>query len=98
MHACTKTGKEVYSFFQCLPAGYAQMNLLMVCQFAVIMVRRLILVITSANRLWPHRHGGKGRLGERGTFSLFAFGTVLQNTLNALQDISGVGSYEYEYY
>ena len=49
-------------------------------------------------RLWPHRHGGKCRLGERGIFSLFAFGTVLQNTFNALQDTSGVGSYEYEYY
>ena len=49
-------------------------------------------------RIWPHRHGGKGRLGERGKFSSFAFGTVLQNTFNAFRDISGVGSDEYEYY
>ena len=42
-------------------------------------------------RIWPHRHGGKGRLGERGKFRLFAFGTVLLNTLNAFRDSSGVG-------
>ena len=29
---------------------------------------------------------------------LHLFGTVLQITFNALQDINGVGSYEYEYY
>ena len=49
-------------------------------------------------RVWPHRHGGKGRLGERGKFSSFAFGTVLQNTFNAFRDITGVGSDKYEYY
>ena len=35
------------------------------------------------NRIWPHKHGGRGRLGERGKYSLFAFGMVLQNTFNA---------------
>lgn len=50
------------------------------------------------NRIWPHQHGGKGRLGERGKFSSFAFGVVLQNTFNAYRDINSIGSAEYEYY
>ena len=47
------------------------------------------------NRIWPHRHGGRGKLGERGKFSSFAFGVVLQNTFNAFRDIRGVDSDDY---
>ena len=50
------------------------------------------------NRIWPHRHGGRGKLGERGKFSSFAFGVVLQNTFNAFRDIHGVESDDYTYY
>ena len=31
------------------------------------------------SRMWPHKHGGRGHLGERGKHSSFAFACVLQN-------------------
>ena len=50
------------------------------------------------NRIWPHRHGGRGCLGESGKFSSFAFGCVLQNTFNAYCDINAVGRDSIDYY
>ena len=42
------------------------------------------------NRTWPHRHGGRKRLGDMGKFSSFASGCVLQNTFNAYCDMNSV--------
>ena len=50
------------------------------------------------NRMWPHRHGGKGHLGERGKHSSFAFACVLLNTFNAYRDIMKVDKSDFEYY
>ena len=50
------------------------------------------------NRTWPHKHGGRGKLGERGRFSSFAFGIVLQNTFNAFRDIGRIDCDDCAYY
>ena len=36
-------------------------------------------------------------MGERGKFSSFAFGVVLQNTFNDFRDINSVSGDDYEY-
>ena len=50
------------------------------------------------NRIWLHKHGGRGRLGERGKFSSFAFDMVLQNNINVFCDMKSLYSDDYEYY
>ena len=49
-------------------------------------------------RIWPHRHGGGGHLGERGKFSSFAFGCVLQNTFHAYCNIRSIDTNSIDYY
>ena len=50
------------------------------------------------SRMWPHKHGGRGHLGERGKHSSFAFACVLQNTFNAYRSIMKMTKSDFEYY
>ena len=50
------------------------------------------------NRIWPHRHGGRKRLGDIGKFRSFAFGCVLQNTFKSYCDMNSVDRKEFDYY
>ena len=39
------------------------------------------------SRMWPHKHGGRGHIGERGKHSSLALACVLQNTFNGYRSI-----------
>ena len=49
-------------------------------------------------RIWPHRHGSGGHLGERGKCSSFAFGCGSQNTLHAYCSICSIDTNSIDYY
>ena len=47
---------------------------------------------------YPYQYGGSKRLGDMETFSLFAFGCVMQNTINAYCDMNSIDGKEYDNY
>ena len=50
------------------------------------------------HRVWPHRDGGNGRLGEAGKHNSFMFGCIIENTVNAYRHIMNVDSEDFEYF
>ena len=50
------------------------------------------------HRIWPHRDGGKGTIGDRGKQGSFAFGCISLNTFNAFRDMNHIADAEYDYY
>ena len=99
MHSFTKQG-EVYSTEQCISlASKSTTKHVPVCNDYGMFFNDCDRANREIkNRIWPHKHGERGRLGERGKFSSFAFGIVLQNTFNAFCDMNSLDSDDYKYY
>ena len=46
---------------------------------------------------WPHKHGGRSRLGDLAALRDFAFTSVLLNTFNAWRQIISIDIHEHSF-